>query len=104
MKTGIYRKCNHSKSGYNSGDADVAFQLFRCGMVWDGNLVSKDSRTYLVRNGYAVRREGFQALTSKGIVAFLLHRHTWARLFRMWRSGRRDLLIADEGEITRALS
>ena len=56
---------------------DVAFQLFSCGMVWDGNLSSKTSRSWLVEKGYAVRRDGFQAMTGKGAFAFLFTPATW---------------------------
>lgn len=54
----LIRKCKLAQTGWNNGDLDVAFQLFSCGMVWDGNLTSKDSRDHLVREGYAVRAGG----------------------------------------------
>jgi hypothetical protein len=53
----MIRHCARSQSGWNNGDLAVVFQLFSCGMVWDGNLVSKSSRDHLVRTGHAVRAE-----------------------------------------------
>lgn len=82
----LIRKDRKASNGKNNGDIDVAFQLFSCGMVWDGNLTSKESRDHLVENGYAVRHEGMQAMTGKGKVAFLLSP-------TIWRSGIRRALI-----------
>lgn len=89
--------------GWDSGDLDVAFQLFSCGMVWDGNLSSKDSRDHLVRNGYAVRHEGMQALTGKGVIAFLLHPIVWRSVVRRWRLWNRNPLLADASRIRSAM-
>lgn len=99
----LIRRCMHSKDGWNSGDKDVAFQLFRNGMVWDGNLASKSSRDHLVANGYAVRRAGVQALTGKGTVAFLLSPAIWISAFRRWRLWRANPLIATAEQMRRAL-
>jgi hypothetical protein len=100
----IIRKCDHASNGRNNGDLDVAFQLFACGMVWDGNLTSKESRNHLVEQGYAVHRDGFQALTGKGTVAFLLSPGVWVSAFRRWRLWRRNPLVADAERVERALS
>ena len=99
----IFRKSNNTKDGWNHGDKDVAFQLFSCGMVWDGNICSKESRDYLIEHGYAVRREGFTALTGKGAVAFLLHRSTWASICRRWYLWKRNPLVATASQIKSAL-
>lgn len=100
----IYRKCNRSKTGYNNGDIDVAFQLFRCGCVWDGALASKESRDYLVSQGFAVRHEGGQSLTGKGIVAFLRHHRTWVSAHLRRKLWRKPALVASTEEVRRALS
>jgi hypothetical protein len=84
--------------------SDVAFQLFSCGMVWDGNLSSKAGRDYLVEHGYAVRRDGFQALTGKGTVAFLLHWRTWHSAFLRWRNWKRNPFIATPEQVERSVS
>jgi len=89
----LIRRCKQSRSSWNNGDIDVAIQLFRDGMVWDGNLASKESRDHLVREGYAVRMAGFQALTGKGTVAFLLSPAIWRVVFVKWRRWRRNPLI-----------
>jgi len=70
---------------YSGADLDVAFQLFRDGLVCDGSLASKASRNYLVDEGYAVRKSGYQALTGKGTIAFLTHPRVWLYLFRRWK-------------------
>ena len=100
----IYRKNAKSKSGWDNGDIDVAFQLFSCGMVWDGNLVSKDSRDHLVNNGYAVRANGFQSLTGKGSIHFLCHFRTWVSAFRRFRLWKSTGLVADSARIKRAMN
>lgn len=83
---------------------DVAFQLFSCGMVWDGNLASKTSRNWLVEKEYAVRREGFQAMTGKGVFAFLFTPATWKCAYVMWKKWKETGLIADKDRILRSLS
>ncbi len=100
----LIRKCAKSSNGWNNGDLDVAFQLFSCGLVWDGNLVSKASRDHFVAGGYAARSQGVQALTGKGTVAFLTSRAVWASAFRRWRSWRYNPLIATPDRVRRALS
>jgi hypothetical protein len=99
----LIRRCDKSSTGWNSGDLDVAFQLFSCGMVWDGNVASKESRDHLVSGGYAVRYEGVQALTGKGTVAFLLHPAVWSSAWRRRRLWKRNPLIASPTEIQRAI-
>lgn len=35
--------------------------------VWDGNIISKSARDWLVSNGYAVRCNGWQVITREGM-------------------------------------
>ncbi len=35
--------------------------------TWDGNLISKADRDWLVTNGYAEQQSGYNFLTAKGI-------------------------------------
>lgn len=35
--------------------------------TWDGNLISKNERDWLVNNGFAARESGYNFLTAKGI-------------------------------------
>ncbi len=100
----MIRREPRSSTGWNSGDLDVAFQLFRCGMVWDGNLACKSSRSHLVENGYAVRRGGVQALTGKGTVHFLTSPAVWRYAFRYWRNWKRNPFVASPESIERALA
>lgn len=83
---------------------DVAFQLFSCGMVWDGNLSSKDGRSHLVAGGHAVRHQGMTAMTGKGTVHFLTTPAVWISAFRMWRLWKRNPLIADQDRVRRAMT
>lgn len=100
----IIRKCAKASNGRNNGDFDVAFQLFSCGMVLDGNLVSKSSRDYLVTEGYAVRYQGAQSLTGKGTVAFLLSPVVWVSAFRRWRLWHKNPLVVSPDSIRRAMT
>lgn len=100
----MIRRCKNSQTGWNSGDLDVAIQLFSCGMVWDGNLCSKAGRDHLVANGFAVRHQGMQALTGKGTIAFLTTPAIWASVFRQWRLWGRNPLTADAARIRSAMS
>ena len=99
----LIRHCARSQSGWNNGDLDVAFQLFSCGMVWDGNLVSKSSRDHLVRAGYAVRADGYRSLTGKGVVAMLTSPPVSASAYRRWRMLKRNPLVASPEMIKRAI-
>ena len=99
----LIRKCRRAKSGRNGGDLDVAFQLFSCGMVWDGNLASKESRDHLVRHGYAVRHDGMQALTGKGVLAFICSPAVWRSALRRWRLWGRNPLRASPAQIQSAM-
>lgn len=99
----IIRDEPKARNGKNNGDLDVAFQLFSCGMVWDGNVASKSSRDHLVAGGYAVRHEGMQALTGRGTIAFLLSPAVWAAAWRRGRRGRRNPFVASEKNIAQAL-
>ena len=100
----MIRKESNSSNSYNNGDIDVAFQLFSCGMVWDGNLTSKDSRDYFVENGYAVRHDGMQSLTGKGALAFLMSPVIWKSAFNRYKNWHRNPFIADEARIKRAMN
>ena len=99
----LIRKCSRSSTGRNGGDLDVAFQLFSCGLVWDGNLASKSSRDHFVSNGYAVRYQGVQALTGKGVLAFLLTPAVWISAFRRRRVWNSNPFVASPERIARAV-
>lgn len=92
-----------ARNGKNNGDIDVAFQLFSCGMVWDGNLSSKDGRDHLVREGYAVKHNGMQALTGKGAMAFVLSPTIWWAAYRRWRLWKRNPLVATPNRVKEAM-
>lgn len=66
------RKCSKSSDGWNSGDKDTLAVLFQYALVWDGSIPSKESRDYLIENGYAFRFDGLTALTGKGKLAALI--------------------------------
>lgn len=100
----MIRRCERSTSGWNNGDLDVAFQLFSCGMVWDGNLTSKDSRSHFVDLGYAVRHDGMQSLTGRGVVTFLTTPAVWRSAFRRWRLWKRNPFVADAARVKRAMT
>lgn len=104
MAEPLIRREPRASNGWNNGDLDVAYQLLTCGMVWDGNLVSKDSRNHLVANGYAVRHDGMQSLTGRGVVAFLTHRAAWAMLWRRWWRYGGNPLVASEATVKRAMT
>ncbi len=100
----MIRREPRAKNGWDNGDIDVAFQLFSCGMVWDGNLTSKQSRDHFVRNGYAVSHGGMQSLTGRGILHFLTTPAVWRSVWhRRWNWGRNPL-VADEARIKRAMN
>jgi hypothetical protein len=99
----MIRRNPKAKGGWDNGDIDAAFQLFSCGMVWDGNLTSKSSRDHLVRNGYAVSHDGMQSLTGRGVLAFLSTPVVWRSAWRMWRRWGRNPLVADANRIKRAM-
>lgn len=100
----MIRRCKHASNGWNNGDLDVAFQLFSCGMVWDGNLSSKESRSHFVQNGYAVKHEGMQSLTGRGVAHFLTTPAVWVSAFRRWRLWHSNPLLADASRIKRAMT
>jgi len=50
-----------------SGVNESLWQMFKDGPTWDGNLVSKEARTWLVENGLAFRANGYNALTENGV-------------------------------------
>lgn len=41
-------------------------QIFN-GAIWDGDLISKDSRTQLVKAGLVEQTGGYNIITSKGV-------------------------------------
>ena len=98
----LIRACG--RAGWNSGDLDVAFQLFSCGMVWDGNLSSKDGRDHLVSKGYAVRHEGVTAMTGKGTVAFVTSIPVALSAWRRWRRWKKNPLVATPETVKRAMT
>ena len=103
VSTRMIRRCDKSSDGWNNGDEDVAFQLFSCGMVWDGNITSKASRDHLVEHGYAVRCHGMQALTGKGVVHFLTTPAIWRSAFRRWRLWSRNPFVASPDRVKAAM-
>lgn len=50
-----------------SGVHEALWQMFCGGPIWDGNLVCKTSRKWLVENGLANRASGFNFLTGTGV-------------------------------------
>ena len=50
-----------------SGVREALWQMFKDGPVWDGNLVDKESRSWLVGNGFAFKAAGYNALTPSGV-------------------------------------
>jgi hypothetical protein len=100
----MIRRCAETRCGWDHGDLDIAFQMFSCGMVWDGNLTSKESRDHFVRNGYAVRHDGMQSLTGKGTVAFLCTPRVWRSAWSRWRGWERNPLVADAARVRRAMT
>jgi hypothetical protein len=50
-----------------SGVHEALWQMFKDGPVWDGNLVCKTSRKWLIQNGFAQQSSGFNFLTSHGV-------------------------------------
>jgi hypothetical protein len=86
-----------------SGELDVAISLFLHGMVWDGNVASKDDRDRLVAAGYAVRHEGMQALTGAGTVALLLTPAFWRWAFRRTRCLNQNPFVATREQNRKAM-
>jgi hypothetical protein len=50
-----------------SGIQEALWQMFKDGPTWDGNLLSKAARTWMVQNGLAFRAKGYNALTEEGV-------------------------------------
>ena len=50
-----------------SGVHEALWQMFCGGPIWDGNLVCKTSRKWLVANGLAAQASGFNFLTCPGV-------------------------------------
>ena len=53
--------------GMPSGVHEVLWQMFKDGPIWDGNLVDKEARKWLVQNQYAEQSSGFNFLTAQGV-------------------------------------
>lgn len=98
----IIRRTKNASNGLNGGDLDTAFYMFRCGMIYDGNLPSKDSRNYFREQGYAVSYDGMTCLTGRGVVALLTNRHALWYAWRVWRRERRNPFFATARELSRA--
>lgn len=50
-----------------SGVHEALWQMFRDGPIWDGNLVDKEARRWLIQSGYAEQSSGFNFLTAQGV-------------------------------------
>ncbi len=50
-----------------NGVHEALWQMFKDGPIWDGDLVDKQSRKWLVQNGYAEQSSGFNFLTAQGV-------------------------------------
>lgn len=50
-----------------SGVHEALWQMFCGGPIWDGNLVCKTSRKWLVNQGMAESAFGFNFLTAEGV-------------------------------------
>jgi len=50
-----------------SGVHEALWQMFKNGPIWDGDLVCKTSRKWLVDQGMADRAAGFNFLTAAGV-------------------------------------
>jgi hypothetical protein len=50
-----------------SGVHETLWHFFKDGPIWDGDLICKTSRTWLVNEGLADRAEGFNFLTAAGV-------------------------------------
>jgi hypothetical protein len=53
----------------NGSVIDTFLQLAT--ITWDGNLISKTDRDYLVQTGYAKKVNGWNYLTTNGIIALV---------------------------------
>jgi hypothetical protein len=50
-----------------NGVHEAMWQLFKDGPTWDGNLINKEARTWIVQSGLAFRCNGYNALTETGV-------------------------------------
>ena len=50
-----------------SGVHEALWQMFKDGPIWDGNLVCKTSRKWLIDEGLAMRTMGWNFLTDEGV-------------------------------------
>lgn len=55
-------------------------QLEQClTATWDGDLISKSERTELVKQGYIVRIEGWNIISTAGILALIKLKRLWPK-------------------------
>ena len=92
-KTVMIRKEPRASNGWNNGDLDVAFQLFQDGLVWDGNVCSKEGRDHFISHGYAIRAEGYTALTGKGTLRLLRTPCFWRSVWKRWWRWKKNPLV-----------
>lgn len=60
-----------------TGVSETLWHFFRDGPIWDGDLISKEARSWLVSEGLADRADGFNFLTAAGVsmaVSLDMHR------------------------------
>ncbi len=50
-----------------SGVHEALWQMFKDGPIFDGDLVDKEARKWLVQNRYAEQSSGFNFLTAQGV-------------------------------------
>lgn len=54
-------------SGMPSSVHESLWQMFKDGPTWDGDLVSKEGRKWLVEHGLAAQASGFNFLSAYGV-------------------------------------
>ncbi|ASW06288.1 hypothetical protein [Rhizobium sp. 11515TR] len=57
--------------GLSGAERDTLWCLFRNGPTWDGDLPSKSGRSDLIDKGYAERGDGWNWLTTAGVLLAL---------------------------------
>lgn len=58
-------------SGLSGAERDTLWCMFKNGPTWDGNLPSKTGRSDLINKGYAAREDGWNWLTTEGVLLAL---------------------------------
>lgn len=51
---------------------EVLWQLFKNGPTWDGDIISKADRDWLVTNEFAERSNGWNWLSHDGVIAAIV--------------------------------